>query len=176
MPPWYQTDWGPGEHVQERLAAFFRTIPGQNPDEFELRYNWLSETIDLVRWLPSFDEGDRAIDVVHYIPVDLDSWPAALGFEYMLNAATFARWRGSLQPIAPSEFRHIEAEARGRHDARLEVMQLADLVRLGFATPEQVERYESALRITDPDGWQMTYDLADRMRKPMQRLADEQGV
>lgn len=179
LPPWFGSEEGsrPELPLRERV---FRTIVdrviGQRAENLELRHNWFDRQIEFIKWMPDFtpQDHDEKIALVTLTPLTLYQWPDEQGWlphgEGTLDflVSRFAA-HGEEDSVEKRQYREVK-------DAWMTVNRMCSIVSQGAATDEQLEEYEAALRIADPDGWAETYELAKDMRKPMTALMDEIGV
>jgi len=179
LPPWFGSDDGsaPDLSLKERL---YRTIVdrviGQRPEDLELRHNWFDQQIEFVKWMPDFtpQDHDEKIALVTFTPLTLYQWPDRQGWlphgegtmDFLVSH--FAA-HGGEDAIEKAKYQAVK-------DAWITVNRMCSIISQGGATDLQLEEYEAALRIADPDGWAETYELAKDMRKPMTALMDEIGV
>lgn len=179
LPPWFGSEDGcrPELPLRERL---YRTIQerviGQRAEALELMHNWFDRQIEFIKWMPDFtpQDHDEKIALVTFTPLTLYQWPDRQGW--------LPHGEGTMDFLVSNFAAHREedtyekAKYKAVKDAWVTVNRMCSIVSQGVATDEQLDEYEAALRIADPDGWAETYELAKDMRKPMVALMDEIGV
>lgn len=173
VPPWHSTTLPP-QSVSDRLDRMLRGVM-QNPDDFSVVYAWFTDTFDFVRWMPTIEPVSDRIGQIVYVPAELDSLPAALGWQSVEDAA-MTIWRGGFRSVENDEARQMRARARERQDAQRTVTQLATLVATAQATPEQREQYEAAVTLLDGSAGDEWLEHAKDARPIFKRLAEEAGI
>ena len=173
IPPWHSTTVPP-QSVSDRLSRMLRGV-GQDPEHFSVVYAWFTDTFDFVRWMPSIDVVSHRIGQLVYVPVELDSLPAAYGWQSVEDAA-MTIWRGGFRSVNNDEARRMRAKFRERQDAERVIQQLSLLVSTAEATPEQREQYEAALALRDGSAGDEWLEHAKDARPIFKRLAEEAGI
>ena len=176
LPPWYASEEASAapENVREVVRSFIEGIAGLNPEHFEVRHNWYASTFDFVRWLPEFEEQSDQIALVTWAPIELDSWPAELGWTHLGPPLLAHWWRSFVHSGA--DLSDDEKKAREIRDAKREAMMLAQKVAQAAATPEEIERYEAALNVIEPQGDAEFRDAAAYYRDAIRRQLKELGL
>jgi hypothetical protein len=178
LPPWFGAEHGSAapDDVADRVRRFIvERCVGQRPEEFEIRHNWFDRQMELIRWLPDFTPQDKAgkIALVTFTPLTLYQWADRQGWLPHGEGTLDFFWTCF---AAHGEDAVKKAKYQAVKEAWVTVNRLCSIVSQGVATGEQLDEYEAALRIADPDGWAETYELAKDMRRPMGALMDELGV